>query len=517
MEQTSLDYALRLYNAMLNDMINIFADQFMENVSKATFENVIGWGVELKLELLKALMKDVEVRLNQECLENINSFFNSVTNANLQKYDDISNKDDVSIIIYCYCLIDTFNYLVRKKSQKLFQLNEEKYKHLEKFIKDRGLEKNVKVILTDFSKEIKEKQDKNIDISISIIKAAKETNFKNYLELTQNKIKCNIIDEINNEKEKKTNKDNTNVKTSDDLSEGETTENTIAENENLTNLLNSIEIDPKLNLLLTKILESNKKLEDSNKKLEENNKEFEKEIKHLKDKDSELENKYEILKEDMNELWNYFNLICNGRDITKSIVFYLYDHLGLSGEYNNQNKLSQIIDLLNDRKNENNKMTIECDKLKKFLHLNYFLSKFYNKIVHRDVKDAITESSNIKILGKYQFKEYFQNLKLFLSKTIKDKGIQAIINQTISDYKKESVPKNLEYKIENLFTEENGILESVLNEQDIESIFNYFDHITIKDKKFSSLCEDKFWTNNEFFEKKEFFLNGESLLKNNEC
>ena len=34
MEQISLDYALKLYNTILDDIINIFAEQFMENISK---------------------------------------------------------------------------------------------------------------------------------------------------------------------------------------------------------------------------------------------------------------------------------------------------------------------------------------------------------------------------------------------------------------------------------------------------------------------------------------------------
>ena len=295
------------------------------------------------------------------------------------------------------------------------------------------------------------------------------------------------------------------MKAGDDLSEGETTENTIIENENLISLLNSIEMDLKFNLILSKIKkleESNKKLEESNKKFEEAKKKLEREIESLKVKDSELENKCELLKGDIDKLWNYFNLISNGRDITKSIVFYLYDHFGLSGEYKNNKKLSQIIDLLNNQKNVNKENA-----------LNYFLYKFYSKIVHRDAKNPIAESGKIKILGKYEFSEYFQNLIIFLNKTIKDKGIQTIINQTIVDYKKESVPENLEYKKENLFIENNGILEPILTEKDIRVIFNYLNNIKIKDKNFATLCEDKIWNNSEFYEKREFNPNGESLLE----
>ena len=126
MKQISLDYVLKLYSAILDDIINIFAEQFMENISKSIFQDVIKKGIKFKINLLNALMKDVKIRLNTESLDHINSFFDSVLNANNGKYDDISRKDEISIIIYCYCLIDTFNYLVRKKSQELFKLKEDR-------------------------------------------------------------------------------------------------------------------------------------------------------------------------------------------------------------------------------------------------------------------------------------------------------------------------------------------------------------------------------------------------------
>ena len=173
MEQISLDYALKLYNAILDDIINIFAEQFMENIPKSIFQGVIKEGIKYKINLLNALMKDVKIRLNKESLDHINSFFDSVLNAKSGKYDDISRKDEISIIVYCYCIIDTFNYLVRKKSQELFELKEDRYKNFQGFIKDRGLEKNFETIIINFSKEIKKMQDKDNDISITILKAAK--------------------------------------------------------------------------------------------------------------------------------------------------------------------------------------------------------------------------------------------------------------------------------------------------------------------------------------------------------
>lgn len=97
---------------------------------------------------------------------------------------------------------------------------------------------------------------------------------------------------------------------------------------------------------------------------------------------------------------------------------------------------------------------------------------------------------------------------VFLKKIIKDKGIQLIIKKTIIDYEKESIPKNLEYKIENLFIEKDGILEPKLTEEDITDItklLEYFNKIYIEEKKFAALCEERMWNNNEFYEKRNSF------------
>lgn len=120
MEQNSLnplDNALKLYRSMLDDIIAIFDEQFMENVSKYIFNNVFKKGCQIKINLIKALLNDVQIRLNPEILESIDSFLNSVQDANKGKYDYISRKDEISLIAYCYCIIDTFNYLIRKKDK----------------------------------------------------------------------------------------------------------------------------------------------------------------------------------------------------------------------------------------------------------------------------------------------------------------------------------------------------------------------------------------------------------------
>ena len=126
-----LDNTKKLYVALLDDILDIFMDQFMENnkKTKSGIEIVISKGISYKVELLKKLLIDVKSRLNEEILKNMKGFFLSAKNIDKGKLDFISKKDELSLMAYFYCLIDTFNYLVRKKKQALFQLNEVKYKN----------------------------------------------------------------------------------------------------------------------------------------------------------------------------------------------------------------------------------------------------------------------------------------------------------------------------------------------------------------------------------------------------
>ena len=462
-----LDNTKKLYVALLDDILDIFMDQFMENnkKTKSGIEIVISKGISYKVELLKKLLIDVKSRLNEEILKNMKGFFLSAKNIDKGKLDFISKKDELSLMAYFYCLIDTFNYLVRKKKQALFQLNEVKYKNFHLLVEKKGLEKKLKGTLNQFYEEIEETEredkdkDKNLDITITILEDAKKRNFENIINIDdkddkddkelelnlkgknviQNRLRKEIDSKKDEDKDKNINYFN--INDNNNISDGETTENTI-ENDNVLEALNSMEIDPKLKVIFSLIMDKNKKLENEFKKLENElkkvNDKINQEEKNRKNENLELQNYCRKLEDNLDELWNYFNLISNGRDITKSIVFFLYDYLGLKEENKNDKKLSEIIELLKNGKFDKNKITVDKDKLEKFLYLNLFLNKFYNKIVHRDAKveNNTTESGKIKIVGKYEFGEYFKNLALFLNKTIKEKGIQKIIYKKIENYEK---------------------------------------------------------------------------------
>ena len=82
-------------------------------------------------------------------------------------------------------------------------------------------------------------------------------------------------------------------------------------------------------------------------------------------------------------------------------------------------KLSRIIIEIQSGKITKKKINIDQDILQKFLYLDYFFNKFFNKIVHRDgnaeVNDSF-ENNSIKFISKQDFSTYFDNLILFTKK-----------------------------------------------------------------------------------------------------
>jgi len=430
MNQLNLDFVKQLYISVLDDILIIFQEQFMKSdeSTQSSFKFVSSQGIFYKANLIKALLNDVKSRLNATILEGINAFLCSAIEYSKGKYDTFSERNEISLVAYCYCLTDCFNYLVRKKMPSLLEINEVKYKNINKYVNSKGLKKDLHLILTELSQEIYTNKNKNSDVTSDIMQKVSQKDFATKkLEYKEPETKEIIIKEVNDNIKAEANKgelenvmhfkeQNINEKTkkncqefdakleNDNHSEGETKENTMedTDKDELT-LLNSI-TDNNLRLLLSKILNSNKA----------------------------LKNDVKNLKEDIFELKNYFNLFANGRDITKSIVYYLYKNLCFSGDQKNDQKLSKIFAEIQSGKIPKSKINIEQDILQNFLYLDYFFNKFFNKIVHRDGNAEVNDSSennSIKFISKYGFSTYFNNLILFTKKTMKDKGIQDIIKK----------------------------------------------------------------------------------------
>ena len=206
-----------------------------------------------------------------------------------------------------------------------------------------------------------------------------------------------------------------------------------------------------------------------------------------------------ILMNNQRKLWNYIDLLSNGRDMIKSIIFHLYQYFGLKGKEKPFHQLSEILQSLqSDELNEKLK-NINNEKFNQFLLLSFFFKNFLNKFLHREFKlENISidedDKSVLKIIPDQTFDSFFTSLETFVEEAKINNQIQELISQTIEDYlKDESLSEELKYKEGKIFIENQNKFVPVLNKEDITSIFNFLKGIKINGKDFGELCENKIW------------------------
>ena len=234
---------------------------------------------------------------------------------------------------------------------------------------------------------------------------------------------------------------------------------------------------------------------DLQTKQEEKNKQLEKEIKNL-----EIKNK--ILMDNQKKMWNYLNLLANGRDMIKSIIFYLYEYFGLKEQGDKKETFTQLTEIY--AKLKTNEFDSKLNNLNKetllhFLELLLFHKNFLNKVLHRqfaivDIENEKNDESNLKLGAEYSFNSFFENLEFFVENTIKANDIQKLIDQAYKEYMTdENLPEGLKYEEGKIFkkAEENYI--PVMAKSDIELVFNFLNEIEIDSEKFGKLCEAKTW------------------------
>ena len=111
--------------------------------------------------------------------------------------------------------------------------------------------------------------------------------------------------------------------------------------------------------------------------------------------------------------------------------------------------------------------------------------------MHRQIKYKSDEANRkTKLIPAYTFEEAFNNIILFINKTINDDEIQIIIKETIEDYKNDKkIETILKYDENNLFSEVNNRYGCLLEETDINNIKEFFKNLLIEKKNFWELCE----------------------------
>ena len=203
--------------------------------------------------------------------------------------------------------------------------------------------------------------------------------------------------------------------------------------------------------------------------------------------------------ENQKKMWNYLNLLANGRDIIKSIIFYLYNVCGLKGKTKTFNQLEEIMKNLKSKKLKI-ELAVKDEKLNDFLLLSFFLKNYLNKVLHREfiIKEIDDDSKTQFLSIEYSFNSFFDHLKYFLEKTIFEKNIQHLISQALTDYSSDKeLSEELKYKEGNIFKKIDDKFTPNLSNEDITEIFKALENIQFNGEKFGKLCEEKKWKDND--------------------
>ena len=231
----------------------------------------------------------------------------------------------------------------------------------------------------------------------------------------------------------------------------------------------------------------------------------------LKTTINKLEGELGRVKDDQSLLWSYFSLIANGRDLFKSIPFYLYKYLKLSGSNDNYTKLTEIIKVLEGNLNE-----YPNELLLKYLRLENFLVRTFNFLLHRKLQIKAQASQTINFIPKYTFDDCFDNLIIFIESIIYKEDVQMAIHETIKDMNKDtSIHDSLKYKDGNIFKKNNSGYAPIMSKNEIYQVRDFLKAIKIDGKEFPKLCESKVWNNFEDVQKPIFYNSSKRFDDNN--
>ena len=249
---------------------------------------------------------------------------------------------------------------------------------------------------------------------------------------------------------------------------------------------------------------------------------------NLEIKNNNLEIKNNILMDNQKKMWNYLNLLSNGRDMIKSIIFYLYEYFGLKKQGVKKDTFTQLTEIYAKLKtNEFNSKLNNLNKetLLHFLELLLFNKNFLNKVLHRkfaivDIESEKDDENNLKLEAEYSFNSFFENLEYFIENTIMTKDIQKLIDKAYKEYMAdEKLPEGLKYAEGKILKKEDEHYIPVMTKSDIELIFNFLNEIEIDNEKFGKLCETKTWEkdeSSEFIPTPTFFNSAKNQLLNSE-
>ena len=200
-----------VFNRLTSEQAKIISQQELEN--RPYFMLSV-------LDYILDKMENNKEITNSQLFKFIRLFLDSAVKLNQQKYefDEISNKNILSFIIYSYCCLECLAYLIQKKNElnplrKSF--DDKNYENLHNYIESNSLTNGIKSMFNSFqtqffisNKEKGKTKDSRDRIYCKFLKSVNETNFKEKYESYVIKVKAERKKKRDKKKEKNQDKNN---------------------------------------------------------------------------------------------------------------------------------------------------------------------------------------------------------------------------------------------------------------------------------------------------------------------
>ena len=217
-------------------------------------------------------------------------------------------------------------------------------------------------------------------------------------------------------------------------------------------------------------------------------------------------------------LYHQISMYQTSRDIYKSISTYFFEYLELKKLCINPfEKLKAVLDYTKE-KDVNKLKTMQYNatkiipdeiktKLLNYFKLHFFLNKVSNKIVHRNfseeekriLKEQNNDDNLMPLIPDFDFDQCFDTLEYFIENNAKNNQIKKAMEIVYDEkyIKDQNLGPIKDIEGEVISRDENGI-HILYNKEDLKDIRTYFNGLTIGDKSFVKLCNDKLWDREEF-------------------
>ena len=214
---------------------------------------------------------------------------------------------------------------------------------------------------------------------------------------------------------------------------------------------------------------------------------LEKEIELLNKENISINKKIEELQNRQIFFSHHISLLKSALYTSKSICYYFYEYLLSKKRIKILDKLKEILSTLKGTENQN------LQKMAKFLKFIFFLNKYNNKLLYRNIS-TYSEKKYYPLMPGFTFKQTFDSLCFFVKNLCKDQKVQIILNNVYDEYCNDR--KDLGDIFDNsndVILQKNGEIIFLIEEKEIKQIQAYLEKIQLRDIAFDSLCDMTFW------------------------